>query len=196
MSDRTVLTLAEYELVKTILIKEFDRELAKIVEIDFLSTIDNQDVEKLNKRSVKEKCGLKLYAEIYKMYSDYNSYGRYTSTCMEYISKELSINNRLLETFLNISHEVGILVSTEDISIERLSRTLQNGFLLISVNPHNENNSIIVNNVLSSFYMDGKVLDNFFKDNFLYIVITLILSYFNESIFYKTYNDCYKGKNE
>lgn len=202
MNENIRLTLQEYELIKKTLLTEFDRQINKKINIDFFITSSNFNIESDPKEkkdeikidNIKEQCGLKLYAVIFSLYSGYNSYARYTSASMDYITSFLADNKELAEIFLNITHEIAILLSTNDLSERRLFETLQYGYSLFSLDPSNENNSLLNKNILSSIYIQDKVLFNFLKDNICYVVIILLLSYFDESSFYKTYNECYKGK--
>ena len=148
----------------------------------------------LKNRNIKEECGLKLYAEVFKLYSGYNSYARYTRMSMDFIINFLADDKNLTEMILNITHEVGILLSTNDLSERKLYETLQHGFSLSTVDPSSESSSLLDKNILSSIFINDKTLFNFLKDNLFYVVIILLLSYFDESSFYKTYNECYKGK--
>lgn len=200
MDNRSRITLEEYSLIKSSILKEFDREVSKIVNISFFKEVDRlENIEGLKTSdliNVKEKCGMKLYAELFKIYSNYNSYARYTPICMNVIIQELSSNNELVGLFLNIAHEVGIIFSTDEQLIKRLIDTLKSGYSLITPNPSDDITSLITKQMLASLHINGSVLDKLFKDNFLYLVIVLIFSYFDESDFYRNYNECYKGKNK
>ena len=199
------LTFEEFKLFKSFLLREFDREVDKKINIQFFNQIlnlddnikegKNKEVEIDNLRiTVKEKCGLKLYAEIFKFYSDYNSYARYTPVCIERITSILSNNSWVTEIFLNVAHEVGVILSTDSKNIEKLNNILREGYFLLTVNPNDENSCIIDKNILATIYSSKDTIDNFLKNNFLYIIIVLIFSYFDESEFYRKYNECYKGK--
>ncbi len=205
MADSDRLTFEEFQLFKSCLLREFDREVEKKINIEFFKQIldldiniketKNKEVEVNNLRiTVKEKCGLKLYAEIFKFYSDHNSYARYTPACIEHITSILSSNSVITELFLNIAHEVGVILSTDSKNIEKLNTTLREGYLLLTVNPNDENSSIISKNILAAIYSSKDAIDDFLKNNFLYTIIVLIFSYFDESEFYRKYNECYKGK--
>lgn len=188
-NNKDLLSYDDLMNIKNIIINRFNIEIEKIGIIEFVEQISkiNPDPQPSKTKSLSNS-----FLDIY---FNSNPVSAYSSRHIDYIMDKLSSSNIMTETILNISHCVSIELSVEEISLEKIYNTLIDGSNLIRLDPtDNSNLCFLSKDILSTYYVDTKVIRDILKSNFYLIVLNFIIAYFHETNIYKNTMDNEKWK--
>lgn len=188
-NNKDLLSYEDLINIKNIIINRFNIEIEKISIIEFVEQISkiNPDPQPSKTKSLSNS-----FLDIY---FNSNPVSAYSSRHIDYIMDKLSSSNIMTETILNISHCVSIELSVEEISLEKIYNTLIDGSNLIRLDPtDNSNLCFLSKDILSTYYVDAKVIRDILKSNFYLIVLNFIIAYFHETNIYKNTMDNEKWK--
>lgn len=179
-NNRAVLKYPDLLSIKDIIINRFNIEMEKISLIEFAEQ-ESKGITDNNSNNFKS-----LSNSFLEIYLSTNAISVYSSKYIDYITTQLAKSNVMTETILNISHCVSIELSVEELSIDKIYNTLIEGSSLVRLDPTDDSNQCSLSkNILSTYYVDSKVVKEILKSNFYLIVLNFIISYFHETDIYK-----------